>query len=86
VIGTPFWMAPVCILFEIILCAQEVIQEVGYGVKCDIWSLGITCIEMAEGKPPYHNVNPMRAIFMVFALFFNQHRFHLNQHQHFRIP
>lgn len=44
---------------------KEVIQEVGYGVKCDLWSLGITCIEMAEGKPPYHNVNPMRAIFMV---------------------
>ena len=51
--GTPYWIAP------------EVIMEDGYDMKADIWSLGITCIEMAEGKPPYYGMKPMLAMFKV---------------------
>lgn len=52
-IGAPFWIAP------------EVIKEEPYNFKADVWSLGISIIEMAEGKPPNSEIHPMRAIFMI---------------------
>jgi serine/threonine protein kinase len=53
VVGSPYWMAP------------EVIRESHYDGRADVWSLGITTIEMAEGAPPHANLHPLRAIFVI---------------------
>ena len=52
-VGTPYWMAP------------EVILEKDYDGRADVWSLGISAIEMAEMKPPMCAIHPMRAIYAI---------------------
>lgn len=53
VVGTPYWMAP------------EVIELSGAVTASDIWSLGCTVIELIEGRPPYHKLQPMQALFRI---------------------
>eukprot|EP01087_Luapelamoeba_hula_P014201 TRINITY_DN4125_c0_g1_i2.p1 TRINITY_DN4125_c0_g1~~TRINITY_DN4125_c0_g1_i2.p1 ORF type:complete len:414 (-),score=71.29 TRINITY_DN4125_c0_g1_i2:125-1366(-) len=59
VIGSPYWMAP-----EVIDQADSD-TAVGYNSKSDIWSLGITCMECCEGKPPHYELQPIRAILKI---------------------
>uniref|UniRef100_A0A8C8A0D9 non-specific serine/threonine protein kinase n=1 Tax=Oryzias sinensis TaxID=183150 RepID=A0A8C8A0D9_9TELE len=57
-IGTPYWMAP-----EVVMC--ETMKDTPYDYKADIWSLGITLIELAQIEPPHHELNPMRVMLKI---------------------
>lgn len=53
VVGSPYWMAP------------EVIDQSGATTASDIWSVGCVVIELLQGKPPYHFLDPMPALFRI---------------------
>lgn len=55
-VGTPYFLAPEIVSGD---------EEKGYTAKVDVWAVGITAIQCAEGQPPYHDVNPMRALFLI---------------------
>ncbi|KAJ8360225.1 hypothetical protein SKAU_G00167500 [Synaphobranchus kaupii] len=57
-IGTPYWMAP-----EVVMC--ETSKDRPYDHKADIWSLGVTLIELAQVEPPNHEMNPMRVLLKI---------------------
>lgn len=56
--GTPYWMAP-----EVIACDEN--PDATYDNRSDLWSLGITALEMAESQPPLCDLHPMRALFLI---------------------
>ena len=57
-IGTPYWMSP-----EVIACEYQLESE--YDARTDVWSLGITAIELGDGTPPLFGENPLRALYKI---------------------
>lgn len=66
-IGTPYWMAP-----EVIACDEN--PDATYDNRSDLWSLGITALEMAESQPPLCDLHPMRALFLIPRYHYNLYR------------
>lgn len=60
-IGTPYWMAP-----EVIACDEN--PDATYDNRSDLWSLGITALEMAESQPPLCDLHPMRVSNIIFVI------------------
>lgn len=58
-LGSPFWMAP-----EVVASSQNE-EDDGYGNRADVWALGITTIELGDGKAPLQDIHPSRAIFQI---------------------
>lgn len=57
-IGSPSWMAP-----EVAMSKGN--SSEGYGSRADVWAVGITAIELADGKPPFQDMHPTRALFQI---------------------
>lgn len=57
-IGSPSWVAP-----EVAACENK--KNEGYNIQADVWSIGITAIELAEGKAPYQDMHPSRTLFQI---------------------
>lgn len=58
-IGSPSWMAP-----EVAMTKGSS-SDRGYGNRADVWAIGITAIELADGKPPFQDMHPTRALFQI---------------------
>lgn len=59
-IGSPSWMAP-----EVVACSKGERNSIGYESRAEVWALGITAIELADGKPPFADMHPTRAMFQI---------------------
>lgn len=53
----------VAVLLQVIACEQQ--YDYSYDARCDVWSLGITAIELADGDPPLAEMHPVKALFKI---------------------